>query len=62
MATNPLTDVLPPKARRYFYAVLFVAALGFAAYKASDGDWLEFAAALVVALGGGTAASNTPVE
>ena len=60
--SNPLTDVLPPKARKYLYAVLFVAGIGFACYQASGGDWLAFAAGLVTALGGATAASNTATD
>ena len=56
---NPLTNVLPKKVRRYAYALLFVAALVFAAYQASDGDWLVFTGAVITALLGATAASNT---
>lgn len=56
---NPLTDVLPPTARKYVYAALFLAGLGLAAYKASEGDWVEFSATLLASLGFGTAASNT---
>lgn len=59
---NPLADVLPAKARKVLYAVLFVLGLAFSAYQASDGDWYEFAAGLVGALLGAMAASNTPVE
>ena len=57
---NPLTDVLSPQARKVLYAILFVGALGFAAWQASEGDWLEFASGLVTALYGAMAASNTP--
>lgn len=60
--TNPLTDVLPAKARKYVYAVLALAALVLAAYQATQGDWLAFAVALVGALTGGTAASNVNPE
>lgn len=56
---NPLTDVLPPKVRKYVYAVLALAALSLAAYKASEGDWLEFAGLLLGSLGFSTASSNT---
>lgn len=60
--TNPLTDVLPTKARKYVYAVLALAALVLAAYQATEGDWVAFAVALIGALTGATAASNvTPV-
>ena len=55
-----LTDVLPPNVRKYVYAVLAVAALALGAYKASGGDWLEFAGLLLGSLGFSTAAANTP--
>ena len=58
MIQNPLTDILPPKARKYFYAVGFLAALALGAYKASQGDWIEFTGLLLGSLGFGTAASN----
>ena len=57
-----LTDVLPPKVRKYVYAALAVAALALSAYKASDGDWLEFAGLLLGSLGFGTATANTKVD
>lgn len=60
--SNPLTDVLPNKARQVAYAVLFVAALVFAAFQAADGDWLQFVGGLITALLGATAASNTNRE
>jgi hypothetical protein len=56
---NPLTAI-PPKARLYVYALLTLAALGLAAYKAAEGDWLEFAALLLGSLGFGTATTHTP--
>jgi hypothetical protein len=56
---NPLTDVLPEQVRKVLYAILFVLALGFAAWSAAEGDWFEFAGALTTALFGATAASNT---
>ena len=59
MPTNPLTDVLPPAVRQKLYAVLFVAALVFAAFQAADGDWKQFAGGVLTALLGATAASNT---
>lgn len=55
---TPLTDVLPPGARKYVYAALTLAGLCLGAYKAAQGDWLEFAGGLLSALGFGTAASN----
>lgn len=56
--SNPLTDVLPPRFRRYFYALLFVLSALLAAYQASDGNWVQGIAWAVAALGGATAASN----
>lgn len=58
LASNPLTDILPPRVRLYVYAVLFLAFLGVSAWQASDGNWVNFVVALVTALGHGTAASN----
>lgn len=55
---NPLTAV-PAQVRQIAYAILFVAALAFAAYQASEGDWLVFAGSLVTSLLGALAASNT---
>lgn len=57
---NPLHDVLPAKARKIAYAVLFVLALAFAAWQASDGDWVEFFGGLITMLFSATAASNIP--
>lgn len=62
MSSNPLTDVLPAKVRQILYAILFVAALTFAAWQAAGGDWVEFAGGLIVALFGATATSNTNAE
>jgi hypothetical protein len=55
---NPLTDLLPPKARKLAYAVLFVAAVVFSLYQAADGDWGTFVGSLLTAFLGLTAASN----
>ena len=57
--TNPLYEVIPAKVRKYVYAVLALAAIVFAAYQASDGDWVQLVGGLIVALTGATAASNT---
>lgn len=62
MASNPLTDVLPAQARKYVYAVAFLIATGFAVYQATEGNWVEFFAALSAALVPGTAYSNTDTE
>jgi len=56
--TNPLTAI-PARFRLYVYAVLTLAAFALAAYKAAEGDWVEFAALLLGSLGFGTATSNT---
>lgn len=58
MIGNPLVNVLTPKVRGIAYAVLFVAAIVFSVYKASDGDWVEFVGGVITALLGLTAASN----
>lgn len=57
---NPLADVLPPKARKALYAVVFVAALVFSLWQASEGDWATFTGGLLTALVNLMAASNTP--
>lgn len=55
---NPLTNILTPRARGILYALLFLGALAFSSWKASDGDWVEFVGGLLTALFGATAASN----
>ena len=55
---NPLTDVLPPKARQYVYAAVALAALVWSAWQVSGGDWQEFVGGLITALVTATAASN----
>lgn len=55
---NPLTDVIPAKARKYVYAALTLAALLSSVYQATDGDWKTFAVNLVAALTTATAAAN----
>jgi hypothetical protein len=59
---NPLYNALPATARKYLYAVLFVAALVFSLYQASQGDWLLFVGSLLTALTGLLASSNTDVK
>ena len=59
MPSNPLTDVIPPRYRKYLYALVFVASIVAAAWQASDGDWQTFVGALVGVLVSATAASNT---
>ena len=58
---NILTDILPPKVRKYVYAFLALAAIVLGVWQASDGDWLLFAANLLGALGFGTTASNVNI-
>lgn len=58
---NPL-EAIPAKVRVYVYAVLALAALALAAYKASEGDWLEFAGLLLGSLGFSTATTHTPAK
>jgi len=60
MSTNPLNDVLPAKVRLVLYAILFVVALVFGLWQASEGDWAVFAGSLITSLLGLLAASNTP--
>jgi hypothetical protein len=60
--SNPLYEVIPASARKYVYALLSLAAIVVAGVQAFDGDWVAFAAYLVAALTGATAASNTNVE
>lgn len=55
---NPLYEVMPAKARKYVYALLSLAALVFAVYQASDGDWALLVGGLITALTTATAASN----
>jgi hypothetical protein len=57
---NPLTDVLPAQARRVLYAIAFFAALVFALWQASEGNWAEFVGSLLSSLVPLLAASNTP--
>lgn len=60
---NPLTDVLPPKVRKIAYAVLFVAALVFAAFQAAHGDWTSFVGGLITSLFSAMAGGNvTPKQ
>lgn len=56
---NPLQDVLPAVVRKYLYAALFVGALCFALWQASEGDWLTFVGSLLTSLLGLMASSNT---
>lgn len=55
--TNPLS-LIPAKYRAAVYAGIGIAALGFTAWQAADGDWVEALAGFVIALGNATSASN----
>ncbi len=57
-----LTDVLPPKARKYVYAVGALTLVGIAGYEASQGDILKTIVFVLTTLGFGMAASNTDVK
>lgn len=56
---NPLTDLIPAKARKYVYAAVAVAALGYGAWEAAHGDWKQFAMSLAGSLLAGLAHANT---
>jgi hypothetical protein len=56
---NPLTDIIPAKARKYVYAVVALAALLFGAWQAAGGNWTVFAGSVLGGLVSATAASNT---
>ena len=55
---NPLTDVIPAKARKYVYAVVTLAALVYGAVEASNGDTRALIGSLIAALVTALAASN----
>ena len=55
---NILTDVIPPQARRYVYALVALASLVWAAYEASGGDWTNLIGGLIVSLSSAMAGSN----
>jgi hypothetical protein len=57
---NPLTDLIPPRYRKYVYAVAALVVIVWGAWQASGGDWGTFAGALAAAIFPGLlAASNT---
>ena len=59
---NPLTEVIPARARKYVYAALTLAAIVYGSYQVSGGDWKTFVGSLIVALTTATAASNPTTE
>lgn len=60
--SNPLTNIVPGRYRKYVYAVLALLALGVSAWQAAGGDWLTFIVLLLGSLGFSTAASNITGE
>lgn len=60
--TNPLTDLIPAKYRRYVYAVAAAAMFVYGIYQATEGDWTAFVVALVGSLVPATAHANTDAE
>lgn len=61
MATsaNPLTELIPARARKYVYGIAALLALVYGIFQASDGDWRQFVGALLATLVPLLAASNT---
>lgn len=60
MATsNPLTELIPAKARKYVYGVAALLALVYSIFQASEGDWKVFVGSLFATLVPLLAASNT---
>lgn len=57
--TNPLTDVLPRKVRKYVYAIAFLALLVWTSIQAAAGDWNQAIGGLLTSLVPLLAASNT---
>lgn len=57
---NPLTEVLPSKARKILYAVGFVALVIWTVVQGAEGDWSKVVGGVLAALLPLLAASNTP--
>jgi hypothetical protein len=57
--SNPLTDLIPSRARKYVYGLAALAGLVFSLYQASEGDWETFAGSMFATLVPLLAASNT---
>jgi len=60
--SNPLTELIPAKARKYVYRVAAAALFVYALIVATAGDWTAFGVSLVTALVSGLAGSNTGVN
>ena len=56
---NPLTDLIPAKYRKYLYALVSLAAVVYGVCEASNGDWKQFAIALVGLAASALAHANT---
>ena len=54
-----LTDVIPPKARKYVYAVVALLALVYGAWQANDGNWGAAMASLLASVVNALAHGNT---
>ena len=60
---NPLMDVMSPKARKYFYACVSLAAFGWGIYVANNGDWRAIVPSVLGIAAGALAHANTnPVD
>jgi len=60
--SNPLTDIIPTRYRKYLYALAFVASIVFAAYQANGQDWKATVGALIGALLAALAHANAPTK
>ena len=58
--SNPLTDLIPAKYRKYLYALAFLASFVYAVYEANGQDWKATVGALIGAVLAALAHSNTP--
>jgi hypothetical protein len=56
---NILSELLPRKARLVLYIVIFLIALVFAAWQASDGNWLVALGSVLASLSSLLSAGNT---
>ncbi len=59
---NPLFELIPAIWRKWLYAIVSAGAFVLSVHQAASGDWAAFAAAIIPALTGALAASNTAVK
>jgi len=62
---NPLalfTDLIPAKVRLWIYATAALLLFGYGLWQATEGDWLQFAVAIVTALGSSMAGGNVNTD